>query len=50
METYLVSFLIGQAKTGIVLTRRNKMKGTGSTDVKLQKSGVCSYQNRVHLL
>lgn len=34
--------LIGQAKTSIWLTRRNKTKGTGSSDVELERAGDCS--------
>lgn len=45
----LVSFLVGQAKAGIWLTRRNKMKGTGSTDVELMFKSQVSAHIRAQL-
>lgn len=42
----LSNFLISQAKMGIWLTRRNKMKGTGSTDVDLIFKVWCLHISR----
>lgn len=46
----LVNFLIGQAKMSIWLTRKNKMKGTGSVNVELVFRGLVAARLQVEFV
>lgn len=45
----LVNFLIGQAKMSIWLSRRNRMKGLGSTDATLMFRGLVATRLNLHI-